>query len=120
MSAAPGCPYNPPTEAQPIETAPAISTEEPIDEQQEPVSEEPKLKIVTMGERTALTLNTKNRASLRTTIPMFIVRQWNLKPGDDVEWSIEICGNGELVAVVRRTIPAATVDKRSKEVRSKK
>ena len=58
-----------------------------------------------MGERTALALNTKHRTSLRTTVPMFIVKQWNLKPGDEVEWSLEVCDNGELIAAVRRTTP---------------
>ncbi len=61
---------------------------------------------VSMGERTVLTLNTKNRSSLRTTIPMFIVKQWGLKAGDDVEWSLEVCNDGELVAAVRNTVPA--------------
>lgn len=54
-----------------------------------------------MGERTALALNTKNKASLRTTVPMFIVKQWNLKAGEELEWSLEVCKNGELVATVR-------------------
>jgi antitoxin component of MazEF toxin-antitoxin module len=65
-----------------------------------------------MGERTAFALNTKLRTSLRTTVPMFIVKQWNLKPGDEVEWSLEVCDNGELIAAeVRRTTPV----KRSKK-----
>jgi hypothetical protein len=64
-----------------------------------------------MGERIALALNTKHRTSLRTTVPMFIVKQWNLKPGDEVEWSLEVCDSGELIAAVRRTAPV----KRSKK-----
>jgi hypothetical protein len=42
---------------------------------------------------------------------MFIVKQWNLKPGDEVEWSLEVCDSGELIAAVRRTAPV----KRSKK-----
>lgn len=58
---------------------------------------------VTMGETTALSLNNKNKASLKTTVPMFIVKQWNLKAGEEVEWALEVCSNGDLVATVRRT-----------------
>lgn len=65
-----------------------------------------------MGERTTLTLNTKTRASLRTTMPMFIVKQWNLRPGDEVEWSLEVCREGELVATVRKTIPTKRSSKK--------
>jgi hypothetical protein len=58
----------------------------------------------TMGETTNLVLNTANKASLRTTVPMFIVKQWGLKPGHQLDWSLEICGsnNNELVVVVRK------------------
>jgi hypothetical protein len=70
------------------------------------------IESLSMGERTTLSLNTKNRASLKTTVPMFIVKQWNLKAGDDVEWALEVCGNdGDLVATVRRT----TVIRKSKK-----
>jgi hypothetical protein len=57
-----------------------------------------------MGERTALSLNTKNKASLKTTVPMFIVKQWNLKAGEEVEWALEVCKDGELVATVRKSM----------------
>ena len=55
---------------------------------------------ITMGERTALSLNTKNKASLKTTVPMFIVKQWGLKAGEEVEWTLEVCKDGELIAAV--------------------
>jgi hypothetical protein len=58
---------------------------------------------ITMGEKTALSLNTKNKASLKTTVPMFIVKQWNLKAGEELEWALEVCKEGELVATVRKT-----------------
>jgi hypothetical protein len=54
-----------------------------------------------MGETTTLALNAPNKASLRTTIPMFIVKQWRLKPGDKLDWSLEARKN-EIVIVVRK------------------
>lgn len=61
---------------------------------------------ITMGERTALSLNTNNKASLKTTIPMFIVKQWRLKAGKEVQWTLEVCKDGELIAAVRKTLSA--------------
>ena len=40
-------------------------------------------------EVTTLILNAPNKASLRTSIPMFIVKQWGLKAGDKLDWSLE-------------------------------
>jgi hypothetical protein len=58
---------------------------------------------VTMGETTKLVLSTAKKASLRTTVPMFIVKQWGLKPGHQLDWSLEVCGiNNELVVVIRK------------------
>jgi hypothetical protein len=39
------------------------------------------------------------QASLRTTIPMFIVKQWRLKPGDQLDWSFSLLDN-EMIVVV--------------------
>ena len=47
-----------------------------------------------MGEVTTLALNAPNKASLRTTIPMFIVKQWGLKAGDKLDWLLEARKNG--------------------------
>jgi hypothetical protein len=55
-----------------------------------------------MGEITSLALNAPNRASLRTTIPMFIVKQWKLKVGDKLDWSLEARGKSQMVIVVRK------------------
>ena len=55
-----------------------------------------------MGELTTLALNAPNKASLRTTIPMFIVKQWGLKPGDKLDWSLEPKRN-EIVIIVKKT-----------------
>jgi hypothetical protein len=34
---------------------------------------------------------------------MFIVKQWGLKPGDKLDWSLESRGRNEIVIVVRKT-----------------
>jgi bifunctional DNA-binding transcriptional regulator/antitoxin component of YhaV-PrlF toxin-antitoxin module len=52
------------------------------------------------GETTKLTLAKTASTSLRTTVPMSIVRQFTLKTGDKLSWKIDI-KNGELVIVVR-------------------
>jgi hypothetical protein len=54
-----------------------------------------------MGEQTKLALKIATKSSLRTTVPMFMVKQWKLKPNHYLDWSLEIC-NGELVVVVRK------------------
>ena len=55
------------------------------------------------GETTTLTKNTKQFNSLKATVPMFIVRQWGLKPGDKLEWSFEILRpQNEMAVVVRK------------------
>ena len=55
-----------------------------------------------LGEITTLTKNTKNFASLKTTIPISMVRQWNLQSGDKLDWSWESMNN-EMVMVVRKS-----------------
>jgi bifunctional DNA-binding transcriptional regulator/antitoxin component of YhaV-PrlF toxin-antitoxin module len=52
------------------------------------------------GEVTKLTLAKTESTSLRTTVPMSIVRQFTLKTGDRLSWKIDI-KNGELVILVR-------------------
>ena len=54
-----------------------------------------------MGEITTLALNSPKKASLRTTIPMFIVKQWGLHAGDKLDWSLEAREN-EIVILVKR------------------
>jgi len=53
-----------------------------------------------MGEITVLTKATSKSKSLRTTIPMGIVRQFNLSEGDKLNWEIRAEG-GELIIVVK-------------------
>jgi hypothetical protein len=54
-----------------------------------------------MGETTTLAKNSPNFASLRTTIPMSIVKQWHLQSGEQLDWSWEVL-NGEMVVVIRK------------------
>ena len=51
-------------------------------------------------EVTTLILNAPNKTSLRTTIPMFIVKKWKLKADDKLDWSLEARKN-EITIVVR-------------------
>jgi len=53
-----------------------------------------------VGEITVLTRATSKSKSLRTTIPMGIVKQFNLSEGDKLNWEIR-AENGELIIVVR-------------------
>jgi len=53
-----------------------------------------------MGQITVLTKATSKSKSLRTTIPMGIVKQFNLSEGDKLNWEIRAEG-GELVIVVK-------------------
>jgi len=58
-----------------------------------------------LGEETTLAKNSPRFASLRTTIPMSIVRQWALKEGDKLDWSWE-ARNGEMILLVRKKLKA--------------
>ena len=53
----------------------------------------------TKGEITSLARANKESYSLRTTVPSGIVKQFDLKEGDDIRWEIKAVGN-ELVVVV--------------------
>jgi hypothetical protein len=57
--------------------------------------------FITVGEITTLALNSPKRASLRTTIPMFIVKQWGLHAGDKLDWSLE-ARRDEIVILVKK------------------
>jgi hypothetical protein len=54
-----------------------------------------------MGEITSVAKNAKSFASLRTTIPISMVRQWKLKPKDKLYWEWEV-RNSQMVAVVTK------------------
>jgi hypothetical protein len=57
--------------------------------------------ILRVGEKTTLAKASSNFASLRTVVPMSIVKQWQLKEGDRLDWSWE-ARNGEMVIVVKK------------------
>jgi hypothetical protein len=54
-----------------------------------------------VGEITTLAKASTNYASLRTVVPMPIVRQWSLKEGDKLDWSWEV-RNNEMIVVVKK------------------
>lgn len=53
-----------------------------------------------MGELTKLSVATSGKESLRTTVPMNVLKQFNLKAGDKLDWTYDVL-KGELVIVVR-------------------
>ncbi|RSN68065.1 AbrB/MazE/SpoVT family DNA-binding domain-containing protein [Candidatus Korarchaeum cryptofilum] len=53
-----------------------------------------------MGETTVITKATSKSRSLRVTIPIGIVKQFNLSEGDKLSWEIRAEG-GELIIIVR-------------------
>ncbi|MBC7334507.1 MAG: AbrB family transcriptional regulator [Actinobacteria bacterium] len=53
-----------------------------------------------MGEHTVLTRAASKSNSLRTTVPIFIVKQFDLSEGDMLEWELHVI-NGELVIIAR-------------------
>jgi bifunctional DNA-binding transcriptional regulator/antitoxin component of YhaV-PrlF toxin-antitoxin module len=53
-----------------------------------------------LGEITLLTKATSKSNSLRTTIPIGIVKQFNLSEGDELYWEIR-AENGELIIIVK-------------------
>lgn len=40
-----------------------------------------------------------------STVPMFIVKQWKLKPGDTLDWSLDARRKNEIVIVVKKSAP---------------
>jgi hypothetical protein len=60
-----------------------------------------KTQLDIMGEVTTLAKNSPEYASLKTTVPMNIVKQWKLSVGSKIDWSWEVV-NGELAIVVRK------------------
>jgi hypothetical protein len=64
-----------------------------------------------MGEITSVAKNTKDFASLRTTIPMSMVRQWQIKPKDKLYWEWKVV-DGEMVVVVNKYVHTNTPELR--------
>ena len=76
-----------------------------------------------MGEITSLTKNTKEFASLKTTVPISFVRQWALTEKDKLYWEWKVV-DGEMIAVVAKhetnTItPDLKEERRSRRISTK-
>jgi uncharacterized protein YxjI len=56
---------------------------------------------ITLGEVTVATKASSKFASLRTTIPMPVVKQCKLKEGDRLDWEWKV-QDGEMVLIVRK------------------
>jgi len=55
-----------------------------------------------MGELTKLAYTTsKSKESLKTTVLAFIVKQFGLKAGDYLDWSIAADASGNLIIIVK-------------------
>ncbi len=57
--------------------------------------------IIAMGVTTSLHIVSNGKSSLKTTVPVFIVKQFKLKKGDNLEWCIDI-HNNEMVIIVKK------------------
>ena len=53
-----------------------------------------------MGELSTLSTATKGKESLRTTVPMSILKHFKLEAGDKLDWGFE-ARNNELLIIVR-------------------
>ncbi len=58
-----------------------------------------KSETVHKGEHTVLTKATPKSDSLRTTVPMSIVRQFGLKDGDRLKWELQAKDNSLVIMV---------------------
>jgi hypothetical protein len=80
-----------------------------------------------MGEKSSVTINTPGKASLKTTIPISMVRQFGINQGDLLDWSIAKIGENELVMVVRKEgqkleqniVPYEVIKKNVKKIKEK-
>ena len=54
-----------------------------------------------MGVTTSLHIVSSGKASLKTTVPVFIVKQFKLKKGDNLDWRIDMYNN-EMVIIVKK------------------
>jgi hypothetical protein len=68
-----------------------------------------------MGEITSLTKNTKEFASLKTTVPMSFVRQWALTDKDKLYWEWKVI-DGEMIAVVAKHEPDLKKERKSRRI----
>ena len=57
--------------------------------------------IIIMGVTTSLHIVSNGKSSLKTTVPVFIVKQFKLKKGDHLDWCFDI-HNNEMVIIVKK------------------
>ena len=57
--------------------------------------------IIAMGVTTSLHIVSYGKSSLKTTVPVFIVKQFKLKKGDNLDWCIDM-HNNEMVIIVKK------------------
>ena len=55
--------------------------------------------IIAFGVTTSLHIVSNGKSSLKTTVPVFIVKQFKLKKGDNLDWCIDM-HNNEMVIIV--------------------
>ena len=77
------------------------------------------MRSAVMGEITSLTKNTKEFASLKTTVPMSFVRQWALTDKDKLYWEWKVV-DGEMIAVVAKHEPNPFTPDLKKERKSRR
>lgn len=56
---------------------------------------------IIMGVTTSLHIVSSGKASLKTTVPVFIVKQFKLKKGDTLDWCIDM-HNNEMAIIVKK------------------
>jgi hypothetical protein len=64
-----------------------------------------------VGEISSLSVNKKGFASLKTTIPMSMIKHWDLKPHDKLSWNWKVI-DGEMVMVVTKHTESKSNSKR--------
>ena len=57
--------------------------------------------IIALGVTTSLHIVSNGKSSLKTTVPVFIVKQFKLKKGDNLDWCIDM-HNNEIVIIVKK------------------
>jgi hypothetical protein len=70
------------------------------------------------GEISTLSINKKGFASLKTTIPMSMIKQWDLKPQDKLSWRWKVI-DGEMVVVVTKYDEWKSTTGRKKQIKKK-
>jgi len=73
-----------------------------------------------MGDTTQLTKATSKSDSLRTTVPAGIVKQFGMKEGDALDWTIDIKGSKliiEISHIKQERIPVSEKTKKKSRIK---